>query len=302
MRSQQTVVVVGATGYLGMETCRQLSDAAYDVRGIVRTSSNEEKIYNLQQLGVEIITADIKDEASLSAAFEGADAVISTASSTLSRQEGDSIESVDHQGQLNVIAAAEKAGVKKFVFISFCPMDESFPLQDAKRAVEKRLKSSNMDYTILQPTMFMEVWLSPALGFDAPNGSVTIYGNGDKASSWISLRDVAAFSIASLNNEKAGNQVLELGGPEALTPEQVISQFEEISGKKIDVRKVPVEALKEQKAAAQDPLTASFAALMIAYANGSPINMEKTLTILPVECTTVREYARTMMPEATEAV
>jgi NADH dehydrogenase len=302
MRSQQTVVVVGATGYLGMETCRQLSDASYDVRGIVRNSSNEEKIYNLQQLGVEIITADIKDEASLYEAFEGADAVISTASSTLSRQEGDSIETVDHLGQLNVIAAAEKAGVKKFVFISVCPMNEKFPLQDAKRAVEKRLMSSKMDYTILQPTMFMEVWLSPALGFDVPNGSVTIYGNGDKASSWISLRDVASFAIASLNNDKAGNQVFELGGPEALTPEEVISQFEEISGKKIDVRKVPVEALREQKSAASDPLTESFAALMIAYATGSPINMEKTLTILPVECTTVREYAKLVMPESTVAV
>src|SRR5687767_8572072 len=255
MRSQQTVVVVGATGFLGMEICRQLSDASYDVRGIVRTSSNEEKIYNLQQLGVEIVTADIKDEASLYAAFEGADAVISTASSTLSRQEGDSIESVDLQGQLNVIAAAEKAGIKKFVFISFCHIKESFPLQDAKRAVEKRLKSSSMDYTILQPTMFMEVWLSPALGFDAPNGSVTIYGNGDKPISWISLSDVAAFAVASLNNEKAANQEFELGGPEALTPDQVISLFEEVSGKKIEVKKVPLEALKEQKAAASDSLS-----------------------------------------------
>ena len=302
MRSHQTVVVVGATGYLGMETCRQLSDAAYDVRGIVRTSSNEEKIYNLQQLGVDIVTADIKDEASLYDAFEGADAVISTASSTLSRQEGDSIETVDLQGQLNVIAAAEKSGIRKFVFISFCRINESFPLQDAKRAVEKRLKESSMDYTILQPTMFMEVWLSPALGFDAANGSVTIYGNGDQPISWISLRDVAAFAIASLNNEKAVNQELELGGPDALTPDQVVSQFEEVTGKKIDVRKVPLEALKEQKAAATDPLSKSFAGLMIGYANGTPIAMEKTLTILPVECTSVREYARSMMREATEAV
>ena len=302
MRSQQTVVVVGATGFLGMEICRQLSDASYDVRGIVRISSDEEKIYNLQQLGVETITADIKDEKSLYAAFEGADAVISTASSTLSRQEGDSIETVDRQGQLNVVAAAEKAGVKKFVFISFCPINESFPLQDAKRTVEKRIIAGKMDYTILQPTMFMEVWLGPALGLDAQNGSVTFYGNGDKATNWISLRDVAAFAIASLNNEQAVNQVLELGGPEALTPEEVVRLFEEIAGKKFDVRKVPLEALKEQKSAATDPLMESFTALMIAYANGSPIQMEKTLTILPVECTTVREYASTMMPQATEAV
>ena len=302
MRTNQTVVVVGATGFLGMETCRQLSDASYDVRGIVRNSSNEEKIYNLQQLGVDTLTADIKDPGSLLEAFQGADAVISTASSSLSRQEGDSIATVDLQGQLNVVEAAEKAGVKKLVFISFHPISETFPLQDAKRAVEQRLQNSTLDFTILQPTMFMEVWLSPALGFDAPNGSVTIYGKGENPLSWISLRDVASFAVEALNNGQTSRQTFELGGPEALSPKEVISQFEEESGKQMDVRHVPVEALKEQKVAAADPLTQSFAALMIGYANGYPIRMEKTLTILPVSLMSVREYARTMMPAATAAM
>ena len=44
-----------------------------------------------------------------------------------------------------------------------------FPLTIAKRAVEHALKASGMSYTILQASYFMEVWLTPALGFDAAN-------------------------------------------------------------------------------------------------------------------------------------
>jgi len=84
----------------------------------------------------------------------------------VSRREGDSIESVDRQGQLNLIEVAEEAGVRHFILISFPSVDIDFPLQTAKRTVEDRLRRGRMMYTILQPTFFTEVWLSPALGFD----------------------------------------------------------------------------------------------------------------------------------------
>ena len=297
------ILVAGSTGLLGSEICRQLTAQQKNVSVLVRKTSAPEKIDALKQMGCSLVEGDFKDRSSLLNACKGCDIVISTVSSTLSRQERDNIQTVDHDGNLNLIASAKEAGIKQFIFISFRhqhAMDN--PLTQAKQTAERAIKNSGMKYTILQASIFMEVWLSPALGFDAPNGSVTIYGNGDKPISWISIRDVAAFAIASLNNDKAMNQEFELGGPEALTPDQVISLFEEVAAKKIDVKKVPLEALKEQKASATDPLTESFAGLMIGYANGTPIEMEKTLTILPVECTSVREYARMMMPEATEAV
>jgi len=64
---------------------------------------------------------DLKNPASLLQACEGVSAVITTASSTFSRQEGDSIETVDRQGQLHLIDAAERAGVRQFVYISIPP-------------------------------------------------------------------------------------------------------------------------------------------------------------------------------------
>ncbi|HKF06004.1 MAG TPA: NmrA family NAD(P)-binding protein, partial [Candidatus Sulfotelmatobacter sp.] len=155
-----TVLVVGATGVLGMEVCRQLAAAGKKVKGLVRTSSQEEKINGLSELGVEAVTGDMKDPQSLYRTFQNVDAIISTATSTISHQEGDSIETVDVAGQLNVAEAASAAGVQHLVFISFPPyppMTPGFPLRSAKRTVESRLRSKNFTYTILQPTYFMDI-------------------------------------------------------------------------------------------------------------------------------------------------
>jgi nucleoside-diphosphate-sugar epimerase len=67
---------------------------------------------------VETVTADLKDPTSLARACESVSAIITTASSTFSRQEGDSIESVDHAGYLSLIDAARNGGVKHFVYTS----------------------------------------------------------------------------------------------------------------------------------------------------------------------------------------
>src|SRR5262245_42315224 len=147
-----TVLVVGATGVLGMEVCRQLAAAGKKVKGLLRTSSQKEKVNGLDELGVETVTGDMKDRQSLYQAFQNVDTIISTATSTISHQADDSIETVDLAGQLNVAEAASAAGVQHLVFISFPPyppMTPEFPLQSAKRAVEHRLKSKNFTYTIL---------------------------------------------------------------------------------------------------------------------------------------------------------
>src|SRR2546427_12863088 len=151
------ILVVGSTGLLGSEICRRLTQRGNPVRAFVRTTSNHDRIAQLEGLGAELVRGDLKDRASLDAACRGASAVISTASSTMSRQEGDSIESVDRQGQLSLIDAAIAAGVKRFILISFPIVEANFPLQAAKRAVEERLRRSGMRYTILWPTFFTEV-------------------------------------------------------------------------------------------------------------------------------------------------
>ncbi|MCA1816833.1 MAG: SDR family oxidoreductase, partial [Acidobacteria bacterium] len=240
-------LVVGATGLLGSEICRLLAADGKPASALVRATSDQSKVAQLESLNVEIARGDLKHRPSLDAACRGVSVVISTASSTLSRQEGDSIQTVDLEGQLNLIDAAKAANVSRFVLISFPQVDVEFPLQDAKRAVENHLKNSGLTYTILQPTFFMEVWLSPALGFDAANAKAQIYGSGESKISWISYKDVAKFAIATADNSVARNAVIKLGGPEALSPLEVVQVFEKLKGRKFDIQHVPEEALREQR-------------------------------------------------------
>jgi len=272
-----------------------LAEKGKKMRALVRGTSDADKVANLERLGAEIVRGDLKDRASLDAACNGAATVISTVSSTHARQQGDSIESVDNQGQIDLIEAAKTADVSHFILISFPEMDGIFPLQDAKRAAEAAIKESGMSYTILQPTFFTEVWLSPALGFDAANAQARIYGSGDKEISWISYRDVAKFAAAAVDDPAALNAVIQLGGPEALSPMEVVTIFERVSGRSFDVQKVPMEALNAQKESAADSLSESFASLMLANAAGNSIDMTTTLQQFPIELSSVEEYAHSVI-------
>ena len=286
-------LIIGATGMLGFEICRLLAEQGKAVRAMVRETSKSETVERLRDLGAEVVRGDLKDRVSLEAACRRASAVVSTASSTQSRQEGDSIQSVDRQGQLSLIESAEAAGVRHFVLISFPNADIDFPLQSAKRAVEDRLRRGRMTYTIFQPTFFMEVWLSPALGFDLAHATAQIYGAGHNKISWISFQDVAKFAVAALDNPQATNAVIKLGGPDALSPLEVVRLAEQTVGKTVVVQHVPEEALRAQHGAATDSLQQSFAGLMLYYARGDTIDMADTLRALPVPpLKSVREYLR----------
>ena len=292
---RSSVLVVGATGLLGSEICSLLQQQGQNVRALVRPTSAPDKIERLKDIDAKTVLGDLKDQASLDAACEGIATVISTASSTLNRQPGDDIESVDRNGQINLINAAANAGVTHFILVSFPEMPEDFPLQEAKRSAEKTLRESGMVFTILHPTFFTEVWLSPALGFDVLTGSARIYGTGDQKISWISYRDVAKFAVAAVSNPSMLNRVIELGGPAVLSPFEVITIFEKLTGKKIQVDIVPESILRKQKSDASDPLQKSFAGLMLGYAAGQEIDMDSTLRSIPMDLSSVEDYARSFV-------
>ncbi|MDH5285730.1 MAG: SDR family oxidoreductase [Betaproteobacteria bacterium] len=276
-------LVVGATGRLGGEICRLLLEQGAEVRALVRDTSSPDKVERLISLGAEVLRGDLGNRASLAAACRGASAVVSTASSVGSRKDGDSIETVDRLGQLALVDAAEEAGVGHFVLISFPTVDVDFPLQSAKRAVEERLRRGRMTFTILQPTFFTEVWLSPALGFDPARAVARIYGDGHNRISWISFEDVAKFAAAALRSPRAVGQAIKLGGPDALSPLEAMELAQRVTGREIVAQHVPEAALRAQLAAAADPLQQSLAGLMLYYARGDAIDMTEALRALPVQ-------------------
>jgi uncharacterized protein YbjT (DUF2867 family) len=296
------ILVVGATGTLGLEICSRLSEHQTGVRALVRQTADPARLTALQKAGVEISWGDLKDPEALTRACSGVDAVISTASSTLSRQSGDSIETVDRLGQLALVDAARRSGVQHFTFVSIPrpPVHES-PLSRAKAEAERSLIESGMAYTILAANFFMEVWLSPALGFDYPHRRAVIFGNGQAPISWISYRDVAEFAVRSHRAPGARNRILEIGGPQDLGPLDVVRIFERASGASFECQLVPEEALLGQMNQANDPLTESFAKLQLEYAHGCVMDSSAALAVMPMELTSVEQYAASVCGQAVPA-
>jgi len=288
------ILVAGATGLVGSEVCQELAKRGEKVRALVRATSAKEKLEALRSGGAELCLGDLKDPVSLASACRGVEAVISTASSTLSRQAGDSIESVDAAGQLNLVDAAKAANIARFVFVSFRrPRGMSFPLADAKRQVEEAI--ADLHFTIIQASWFMEVWLSPALGFDYPNRTARIYGPGTNPISWVSFRDVAAMCALALRSTAAGRRTIEFGGPEALSPLEVVARFEKIGGRPFQLEHVPEQALRAQFDAATDPMQKTFAGLMLGYAYGDAIDMAPVVDQFGIHLTSVDDYARRVL-------
>ncbi|MEJ2514632.1 MAG: SDR family oxidoreductase [Gammaproteobacteria bacterium] len=284
-------LVAGATGHLGKEICRALTGHGGTVRAMVRDRSAPDAVASLEAMGAQPVVAALDDPDSLKAACVGCDAVVS--SLTAMGRQDETIEKVDRAGQLALIAAAAEEGVERFVYVSFSgAIGKDDPLTLAKRAVERTLKHSGMSWTVLRPSYFMESWLAPELGFDHAAGRVRIFGDGEKPISWISLEDVARFAAEAVDSEEARNAVLELGGPEALTPLEAVRVFEQVTGRQFEVEHVPVDSRPSPPRPGTDSREASIAALIRAYAAGDVIPMEDMLDRFDLELTSVEQYAR----------
>ncbi len=285
------ILIVGATGLLGSEVCRRLRAQDTPVRALVRAGSPKEA--ELRQLGVEVVYGDLRSRESLEAACRGASAVISTATSMGSKEKRNSVRVVDRDGQLALVEVAEQSGVGHFIFVSISPnYQERAPLMRYKREVERAIRASAMRWTILQPSNFMEVWLGSALGWDFSAGRAMIFGSGTNPVSWISVSDVADACVLAVEDPRLINRDLPLGGPEALAPNQVVQIFEEVSGRKYKVKRIPAPVLS-----ALSPVVAwisenqASGMSLGAQAAGGDVVDSSLQRELPLNRTSVRDYA-----------
>ncbi len=290
------ILIAGATGMLGGEICRLLAEERKPIRALIRSTSDKEAVKRLSALGAETVEGDVRDQGSLARACKGVDTLICTISSMPTRYQPGSndIASVDRDGVRRLVDAAKEAGAGRFVYTSFT-IDEGFPLRDAKRAIEAYLRESGMTYTILRPSYFMEVWLSPMVGFDYAKATARIFGSGEKPVSFVSFKDVARFAVASLEHPAAKNAVLRIGGPEPVTPRKVVAIFEEIGGRKFSLEEVPESALAAQLKEATDPMQQSFSGLMYTLALGDAVDMDGLAKKFAIHPKSVRDFAREVL-------
>jgi uncharacterized protein YbjT (DUF2867 family) len=289
------ILVAGATGVLGSEIVRRLTARGDKVRAMVRTTSAPEKIERLKMQGAEIVRADVKDPRTLFAACAGVDAVISTITTILTAQPGDSFEATDGAGNEALIDAAKNAGATRFVFVSFdTSRTPDNPLSNAKKAAEDHLKASGLDYTILHGSLFCESWLGPMLFADPVAGTAKVYGKGTDKIGYVAVADVAEFAVQSLSAPIARNATIQVGGPEEISQREAVRIFEDAYGKKFSVVEIPEAALEAQWSSAQNPFDRTFAGLMLGLARGFGSGMKPPFEKFPMRMTSPREYVRNM--------
>lgn len=285
------ILVAGASGELGRAVCRKLVERGGTVYAMVRASSPPAAVAELEDLGVTLVRADLANRDSLREACSGCDSVVSGL--TAMGRPGESIERVDRDGQLALVAAAAEEGVERFVYVSYSGViGKDDPLTLAKRALERTLKHSGMTWTVLRPSYFMETWFSPAAGFDVAAGTARIYGTGREPISWVARDDVAAFAAEAVDSEEARNVTIEIGGPDALSPLDAVKLIESVTGRTIDVEMVGEDALRTGLAAAKGEQERSMLALMLAYARGNAIPMDDIAERFGVELTDFASWAR----------
>ena len=147
-----------------------------------------------------------------------------------------------------------------------------------------------MSWTIVQPNIFMEVWIGMLIGMPLQHGEpVTLFGQGDHRHSMISRRDVAQFIVAAVSNPAARNATLVIGGPEARTWTQVARLAESVLGRPLDVRYIaPGETL-----AGRPPIASQLGPVFETYE--SVIDMSGLAAEYGVRLTTIEEVLREML-------
>ena len=128
------LLVVGGTGELGGRVVRLLLERGHEVRCLVRAGSNGER---LEELGAKVVRGDLTDPGSLVDACQGVETVIATATAIARRLAGvpgPSIHETDELGMASLVDAAESAGVRRFVYLSYAGVDAGFgtPIEKAK--------------------------------------------------------------------------------------------------------------------------------------------------------------------------
>jgi NADH dehydrogenase len=288
------ILIVGATGMLGGMITHQMLAQGQEVRILIRENSPSEALAaqgrataarTLVDASAQPVYGDLKDRASLDRAMAGVDTVLTTANSALRGGE-DNPETVECQGNRNLIDAARAAGVKHLIFTSMLGADPSspVPLVRGKGETEVYLRESGLTHTILSPNMFAEVWVGLMVGTPLQASQpVTLVGEARRKHSFVSMVDVAAFAVVAVDNPAARDATIVIGGPEALSWRDVVAGVEQVIGREIPVRFVqsgePVPLLHE---ALQDA-----AAMQDRY--DSPVPMADT----------VATYGVTLTPMAT---
>ena len=219
------LLLTGATGTIGLPVVRRLTAADVPVRCLVR----DPRRLGAERVKVQIALGDLANPFSFRNALRGVDTVVHLASVTRDQPVG-SIEELAGIASWRLVQAAERAGVKRFVFFSTLGASTRSParLMRAKAIAERALVESTLDYTVFAPSMVY----SPSDRYITLLERMSllpvmpISGSGRAGFQPIWAEDVADCVLAALPGgpraDQAAGSRFELAGPETLTHAEIV--------------------------------------------------------------------------------
>lgn len=216
------ILVTGAGGKTGRAVISALVERGAAVRGMVKSAAAAEKI---RALGAEASIGDMLNMEDVRRAATGARAIYHIAPNV----NPDEIEF----GK-TAIAAAKAEGVERFVFHSLCHSQiEALPNHWWKLRVEEKIKESGLNFTILQPTPYMQNVLGQWQNI-MERGAYEIPYQPTTKLGMVDLADLAEVAAKVLTTEKTYDwATYELAGPEVLTQHDVLETIRRVTGREI---------------------------------------------------------------------
>jgi NAD(P)H dehydrogenase (quinone) len=230
-----SILVTGASGHLGRRVV-ELLVARGGGAHIIAATRKPEGLSALTALGVEARRADFDDEASLASAFQGVERVLLI-----------STDSLDEPGKRSrqharAIGAVVGAGVQHVAYTSISnPVDSKILISKDHADTEAALGKAGVPFTVLRNNMYSEYQFAPLQRALASGKLVDAKASGKVG--FVTREDCARIAAAVLSEPPAGNQVLDVTGPETLSSADLAAIAGELSGRKLEHVSVPLQAL-----------------------------------------------------------
>jgi len=227
-----TILLAGASGYLGNYITRELINQNIPAKIIVRQLN---KLSTINSPLIRKIKAEVTQPETLRGICEGVSTLISCIGITR-QKDGLTYMDVDYQANINLLHEAQRAGVKKFIFVAALngQYHRQLKIMAAKERFVDALKVSGMDYCIIRPNGFfsdMADFLSMA-----KKGKVYLFGDGNHKLNPIHGADLAKICLNAINSEC---QEIEAGGPDVLSQNEIAEMALKACSKPLQIVHLP---------------------------------------------------------------
>ncbi len=245
-----TVLIAGATGFVGERLREEVRDEGYIVRLLVRS---REDAARYQAEGFETTLGDINDPQSLYVGMNGVDAVINLVA--IIKESGDiTFERMNYQGTVHLVDAARQASVKRFVQMSALDAANTpeYPYHYTKWRAENYVKDRIPLWTILQPSIIFgpssehHVQFASQLAdvIRSPSPLIPVAGNGTARFQPIHTDDVATAFARTLGDRGAYGQTYELGGSQVLSYREIVDEIAKTLGVRKPKVNIPIPLIR----------------------------------------------------------